>query len=190
MHHLVELADDRIRLPGCALPASPAPADTDPPGPTSTITPADIRDADLTATPPELRTLAGQTLFVSAADRYDLARFCQENRIPLCRRADIWADLLLPFLDTALPPRMEAGALKRLDAAGLPPAEVLRIRDLVAPLMRAYSGWAWDWAHLGLFDLLEAAADPRFAELVPAQFGGYDRLRDWAMRIAEQGMPR
>jgi hypothetical protein len=154
-----------------------------------------IRDADPAATPPEIRTVSGVTLFVSAVQRERLQRFCRDHQIPIRRRYDVWADLLEPFLDTDTTDR--AAALGRLAHAGLTAAEVTQIRDRVGPLMRAYNALHWEWIHLGLCDLLDAATSPsppphiRFADLGrlradPAESADF---RTWAMRIADLGHP-
>jgi hypothetical protein len=86
------------------------------------IAAAAIADADPAAAPPEIRTVSGETLFISAVQRADLERFCQEHLIPARRRPDIWGDLLEPFLGPQ--PRLEADALSRLRQAGLSTAEI------------------------------------------------------------------
>src|SRR5256885_6841466 len=53
-----------------------------------------IRDADPDAIPPQIRTVTGVTLFVSATHRRQLQQFCHEYQIPLRRRYDVWGDLL------------------------------------------------------------------------------------------------
>ena len=70
-----------------------------------------IRDADPAATPPEIRTLSGETLFVSAMQQDELERFCRATQIPVRKRPDISGDLLEPFLDTQFTPEREAVTL-------------------------------------------------------------------------------
>ncbi|WP_405676759.1 hypothetical protein OG239_39545 [Streptomyces sp. NBC_00868] len=147
---------------------------------------AAVRDADPAASPPELRTVPGDKVFVSSRDTARLERFCAENRIPVRRRPDIWGDLLEPFLDTRFDGRHQAETLDWLARNGVGRAEADRIRERVGPLMAAYNGVHWDWFHLGLADLLDAAA----SDLVPAELRirPQDRaaFRAWAMEIADR----
>ncbi|MFD8291502.1 hypothetical protein ACFXJO_11675 [Streptomyces lavendulae] len=169
-----EFADDHIRLPADAWL------------PRTTLTAADVRDADPEASPPELRTRSGETVFVPAGLRAELERFCARNGIPLRRRQDVWGDLLDPFLDTWFTPEEEAATLARLDRAGLAPAEVAAIRERVAPLMRAHNHMLWEWHALGLGDLLAAAAGslvPDHLRIPPQERAAF---RAWAMEIADR----
>lgn len=169
-----EFADDHIRLPADAWL------------PRTTLTAADVRDADPEATPPELRTRSGETVFLRAGRGAELERFRARNGIPLRRRPDVWCDLLEPFLDTWFTPEEEAATLDRLDRAGLGPAEVAGIRERVAPLMRAYNHMLWEWQGLGLGDLLAAAAGslvPDHHRIPPQERAAF---RAWAMEIADR----
>jgi len=109
-----------------------------------TLAAVGIRDADPAAAPPQIRTLSGKTLFVSAMQRADLERFCQASQIPLRKRPDIWGDLLEPFVDTELTPEHEAATRSRLSQAGLTDSEISQTRVKVGPLMLAYNAFHWD----------------------------------------------
>jgi hypothetical protein len=115
-----------------------------------------IRDADPAAAPPEIRTLSRETLFVSAVQQQELEQFCRASQIPVRKRPDIWGDLLEPFVDTEFRPEYEEATRTRLNQAGLTDSEISQIRTRVGPLMLAYNAFHWDWAHLGLADLLDA----------------------------------
>lgn len=147
-----------------------------------TLAASAIRDADPTATPPEIRTLSGETLFVSAVQREDLERFCRASQIPIRKRPDIWGDLLEPFVDTEFTPEHEVAIQNRLHQAGLTDSEISRIRAKVRPLMLAYNALHWDWFHLGLADLLDAATTTRLPER--AGLGEITSRYSWAMGIA------
>ncbi|MFE1411036.1 hypothetical protein ACFW6F_09540 [Streptomyces sp. NPDC058746] len=151
---------------------------------------AAVRDADPAASPPELGTVAGDTVFVSARDGAALERFCAENRIPVRRRPDTRGDLLEPFLDTRFDARHRAQTLDRLARNGVGHAEAVRIRERVGPLMSAYNGVHRDWCHLGLADLLDAAA----SALVPAELRippqDREAFRARAMEIADRPRPQ
>jgi hypothetical protein len=157
-----------------------------------------IRDFDPTAAPPEIRTVSGETLFVSAAQRQELERFCLARQIPIRKRPDIWGDLMEPFLDTEFTPKNEAAALTRLHQAGMTDAEITQIRARVRPLMLAYNAVHWDWVHLGLADLLDALTTTlplgypgagRNVEEIRADLGETASFYAWAMRIANGAGP-
>jgi hypothetical protein len=88
--------------------------------------------------------------------REELERFCRASQVPIRKRPDIWGDLLEPFADTEFTPQYEAVTLSRLHQAGLTGTEIDQIRARVGPLMLACNAFHWDWAHLGLADLLDA----------------------------------
>lgn len=154
---------------------------------------AAILDADPAGAPPEIRTVSGETLFVSAQQREELERFCRASQIPTRKRPDIWGDLLEPFLDTEFTPEYEAATLSRLHHAGLTETEVSRVRARVGPLMHAYNAIHWDWCHLGLADLLDAITTEALpghsrawlrVEQVRGELGDLASFYAWAMRIA------
>jgi hypothetical protein len=145
----VAIGDDSIRF--LAYPYEPASV-----FPTGLVVAADVRDADPTSAPPEVRRTTGETLFVPAPASPALRRFCERNRIPLRRRPDLWDALLEPFLDTEFTPQRQRATTALLARFGLSTQDVDRIRGRFAPAMRAYNSVAWDWCHLGLADLLDA----------------------------------
>jgi hypothetical protein len=158
-----------------------------------TLAAAAILDADPAQPPPEIRTVSGETLFISAQQREELERFCRASQIPTRKRPDIWGDLLEPFLDTEFTPEHEAATLSRLHHAGLTETEVSQVRARVGPLMRAYNAIHWDWCHLGLADLLDAITTETLpghsspwlrVEQVRSELGEIASFYAWAMRIA------
>jgi len=154
-----------------------------------------IRDADPAAAPPEIRTLSGETLFVSATQRQDLERFCRARKTAVRKRPDVWGDLLEPFVDTEFTPEREAATRSGLHRAGLTDTEISQIRATVGPLMLAYNAFHWDEYHLGLADLLDALTtdalpghgppEPGIEE-IRAELGEVTRFYAWAMRIANR----
>lgn len=79
----------------------------------------------------------------------------------------------------------------RLREAGLSQEEVVGIRQRLTPLMHAYNfdSMLWDWIHLGLCDLLDAATGPLVKLVNPslqATLGDPVALYAWAMEIAER----
>jgi hypothetical protein len=150
-----------------------------------TLAASAIQDADPATAPPEIRTVSGKTLFVSAVQRADLERFCLASQVPIRKRPDVWGDLLEPFVDTQFTSQDEATTLSRLQQAGLTGAEIDQIRAKVGPLMLAYNSFHWDWSHLGLADLLDAAATTQ----VPGTSAGLGEIASfyaWAMKIANR----
>ncbi|MFZ3474622.1 hypothetical protein ACODT3_02970 [Streptomyces sp. 4.24] len=61
------------------------------------------------------------------------------------------------------------------------------IREEVAPLVRAYNAVHWDWHHLGLADLLDAATSVRLPGVRALQPADRAAFFSWAMRIADLG---
>ncbi|WP_280212982.1 hypothetical protein [Nocardia cyriacigeorgica] len=145
-----------------------------------------IRDADPAAFPPEIRTRSGLTLFVSANQRDELDEFCARNAIPIGHRVDVWADLLEPYLDTEFSEADQRATIARLARAGIPAAEVASIRARVGPVVHAYNVKVWEWVHLGLCDLLEAATTRFVPRQIRAELGDLAEFRAWAMRNAER----
>ncbi|MFI0479446.1 hypothetical protein [Actinomadura sp. 9N215] len=152
------------------------------------VTPARIRDADWKAIRPELRTTLGETLFVPHRKQAELERFCRRNGIVRSTRPDTWADLLEPFLDTRLDPADERACLARLGEAGFAPDEVARIRRRLTPLMHAYNfeAMVWEWAYLGLFDVLSAANAPIVRPSLQNALGDPATFYNWTMETAER----
>ncbi|MFI6588310.1 hypothetical protein [Embleya sp. NPDC050493] len=162
---------------------------------------AAIRDADPDAAPPEIRTVSGLTVFVSAVQREMLAQFCAATGVPRRRRRDVWADLLEPFVDTEFGDRLQEATALRLGEVGLGPAEVAAIRAQVAPAMSAYNAFHADWCHLGLCDLIDATDADNYRRVatfsgidphatpadLPANFPNHTAFLTWAMHIADLG---
>lgn len=178
----VTFADDHVAFPENHLSRIGGSVD-------GTVGAASIRDADPAASPPEIRTESGETLFVSATQRQDLDQFCQASQVPIRKRPDVWGDLLEPFLDTQLTARQQAATLSRLHEAGLTDAEIDEIRAKVGPLMRAYNACHWDWHHLGLADLLDAATSDWLSGHRRVAPGETASFYSWAMGIANRTGP-
>ncbi|TDD82868.1 hypothetical protein E1293_15770 [Actinomadura darangshiensis] len=159
--------------------------------PIGMVTPARIRDADWKAIDPEIRTTRGETLFVPRRQKPELEEFCHRHGIARASRYDAWGDLLEPFLDTRLGPECERATLGRLHEAGFPPAEVAGIRRRLTPLMHAYNfdAMVWEWAYLGLRDLLNAANAPIVAPALQDALGDPATFYTWTMRIADGTAP-
>lgn len=148
-----------------------------------------IRDAYVEAGPLEVRTRAGETLFLSWDNRGSLVQFCERHGIALVRRLDVWGNLLEPFLDTEFSAAHQAATDARLRAVGMSQELIDAVRDRVGPLMRSYNfdSMLWEWADLGLFDLLKALNGTLVDPASPAALGDLDEVYRCAMEIADYG---
>jgi hypothetical protein len=156
--------------------------------PNGTLTVAQIRDVDTTATPPEIRTKLGETLFVPRDQQAALREFCQRNNIVDRYRPDVWADLLEPFLDTRFDEAHERATEQRILATGLSHVDIEDIRARLRPLMDAYNldSMLWEWVELNLYDLLSAASGRLVPAELPATLGDPVEFYAWAMEIADR----
>lgn len=175
----VVFADDRIEFTDYRFPGASV-------HPAGMITARQIRDVDWKTPPPELRTRDGETLFITAEQRTELRGFCHRNHVAHRRRYDVWGDLLEPYLDTWFDPPHEAATRARLIDAGFPDMEVAAIRAKVGPAMRSYNSLVWDWCHLGLCDLLDAATGGLVKPRIQASLGDPVALYHWAKTIAQR----
>lgn len=149
-----------------------------------------IRDVDVSATPPQIRTHQGETLFVSAMQRDELQKVVDTARLPTIKRYDVWADVLEPYLDTEFTAAAQRRTLDSLNAHGFPEPEVAQIRRRVERRMMAYNFGVplWEWVYLGLFDVL-SAFQPRspLREWIDPRVRRFRQFYRDAMRIAERG---
>jgi len=156
--------------------------------PAGIVTSERMRDADWKAVKPEIRTTFGETLFLPGAQRSELERFCVRNGVTRRSRFDVWGDLLEPFLDTWFAPEQERATLTRLHEAGFSAREVTEIRRRLTPLMHAYNfdAMVWEWAYLGLWNLLNAANAPIVHPAVRNELGDPAEFYAWTMMIADR----
>jgi hypothetical protein len=120
---------------------------------------AAIRDVD-PGWPAEIRTLRGETLFLSAADADTFRAAIAAAGLTIVERVPVWELLLEPFLDTEFTPEDEARTLAMLERVGFSQAEVASLRGSVENAMLAFNSVHWDWVHLGHSDVLEAMRWP------------------------------
>ncbi|WP_173123329.1 hypothetical protein [Kibdelosporangium persicum] len=156
--------------------------------PHGTLTAAQIRGVNWKLAPPEIRTVLGETLFVPAGQRQELEQFCRRNDIAFDRRLDAWGNLLEPFLDTKISDETADATDERLRKAGFDFGEIAEIRLRIAPLMKAYNidSMLWDWANLGLYDLLRAVSGHLVPAGLPATLGDPAEVYAWAQEIADR----
>ena len=115
-----------------------------------------IRDVDPDAKYAEIRTLDGETLFVSDEQRADFLKVIGDKSLAVVARPDIWGLILEPFLDTEFTAAQTEHTLKKLAEFGLSRHEVERTRGEVEAAMLSYNSPIGDWCHLCLFDVLQA----------------------------------
>lgn len=164
----VEFGDDALTFVDYVHPAASVCAEP-------VLSVSGIRDVDPAGFPPEIRTTAGETLFVSKLREGDLRQFAERHRIPQIARPDIWMRLLEPFLDTTIGHGRQADTDGWLRDRGLSEAEIARARARVGPMMTAYNELLWEWEDLNLSDLVLASASSPDAGLYW-----------WAMGIADR----
>ena len=132
----------------------------------------------------------GDILFVPATQREELRRAALRAGVPVVHRVDVWDLILAPFLDTEFDPEDHA-RFERVLAENDVPAE------LTADLRREYGKevfaanvYAWEWCHLGLFDLLHAhnaPITPRGLMRRLLRRGSFERTYWAAIEIALRG---
>jgi len=117
-----------------------------------------IREILLKQMPPEIRTHAGEILFVPQVYQSELQDFAIRNGIPFVDRVDTWGLLLEEFLDTEFSDDTKKRTLDLLHQNGVRYEETVSIRQSVRDVMIAYNftSMLWEWVHLGLYDLLQA----------------------------------
>lgn len=146
----------------------------------------EVLEVDPKASPPEVR-IAGETLFVSAELRDELARASETHGVPVVRRVDVWGMLLDPFLDTEFDDDVQERTLATLEENGIARAEAEAIRKRVSWAMLHHNAMMWEWVHLGLWDLLEAHRNVWIRLLRGLTPGRWRAFYAWAMEIAGRG---
>lgn len=148
----------------------------------------EVRDVSTTLRP-EIRTTAGETLFLAWDDKPRLVEFCRRHAIADVVRFDVWGNLFEPFLDTEFTDSQKAATDARLHGVGLSQASIDSIRARLTPLMHAYNfdSMLWDWTDLGLYDLLCALNGTLVPASLPSTLGDLGEVYRWAMEIADYG---
>ncbi|WP_086828465.1 hypothetical protein [Allokutzneria sp. NRRL B-24872] len=145
---------------------------------------SDIRDADPSATPPELRLQGGRTVFLAAEQSEELAERLWAAGVTLVHRPDVWGHLLEPFLDRdydEVKERIEG----ELRYWGFTEAEVDLFRERVRWRMLLFTRFGGEWTTYGQADLVLAW----FLLRVPPMFvsaGDYRRFRRLNDEIADR----
>jgi hypothetical protein len=155
--------------------------------PSGEVAPSAIRDHDPYGAPPEVRLHTGETLFIPGGRGAELKSFGQGHAAPLVRRTDVWDLLLEPFVDTEFDEAAQRRTEQGLLGVGVSLEEIAEIRNRFGPAMRAYNGVLWDWAHLGLYDLVHALGGALTAPELALDPDAYRDTYWWAMGIADRG---
>jgi hypothetical protein len=139
--------------------------------------------------PPELRTLSGEVLFVSATQKDQLLAAATQHAMPIVARVDVWALILEPFLDTEFDQHEQQRTLSLLEESGVSRELCETLRQEFGPAMYHYNfaTFLWEWVHLGLYDLFSALISVP-VNLLPWRQGRSFTTFYWeAMRIASGG---
>lgn len=118
------------------------------------VEPSVIGEVNPDGNPPTIR-LKREILFVPASQREELRHFARQNGIPVRRRYDVWEGLLQPFLDAEFDAAERQATIAELERHGVGRAEVDEVRGLVGRRMIFYTCLTWEWAHYGLYDVLQ-----------------------------------
>lgn len=115
-----------------------------------------IKEVVVTGSPPEIRTVEDEVLFVERSRMDELIQCARRANIPIVGRVDVWSLILDPFVDTQFTEEEKARSDRQLEECGIRRKECEGLRNRVAPAMTAYNfdSGLWDWSHLGLYDLL------------------------------------
>lgn len=116
----------------------------------------DISEILITRFPLEVRLKRGEVLFVSAVHKESLKLFAKSNKIPIVSRVDTWSFICEEFLDTVFSDEDKERVYRLLENEGLDKNIVSETRQFLYIPMMAYNSIMWDWAHLGLYDVLMA----------------------------------
>jgi hypothetical protein len=154
------------------------------------VAPGQVAELRLDRFPPEVVLHDRRIGFVSAAQRPALERFARDHAIPLRDRVDVWALLTEPFLDTAHDEAQKEATLVVLEGSGFTRAEVAAVREYLGFPMVALAVATWEWAHFGLWDVLQAHSlllgrRKDHAGYLPRS-GSAVELRRWAEAIANR----
>jgi len=111
----------------------------------------------LEAYPPLVR-INEEVVFISKEQAADLKTFLEDNSIPTFKPSRNWDWLLEPFVDTAHTKEEEQRIIDLLVKNGVTESEINNIRKEVEKQMLKYNfdTMLWDWAGLGLLDVLSA----------------------------------
>ncbi|KEQ25874.1 hypothetical protein [Paenibacillus tyrfis] len=120
------------------------------------VTSEDISEILITRCPPEVRLKSDEVLFVSAVHKGSLEMFAKSNKIPIVSRMDTWSFICEEFLDTEFSDKYKEKVDRLLENEGLDRNFVNETRQFLYTPMMAYNSIMWDWAHLGLYDVLMA----------------------------------
>ena len=117
-----------------------------------------ISEINLGAWPPQVRLTSGEILFVHPPDKGALLDFIDRHDLPTARRSSVWSALLDPFLDSCEDQETIDQQFAWLAQLGLNRDAVTRWRREVGVAMIAYNFGTrlWEWAILGLYDVLLA----------------------------------
>ncbi|MEM7367867.1 MAG: hypothetical protein AAF587_04655 [Bacteroidota bacterium] len=121
------------------------------------LAPHEIHSVCWEAYPPMIR-IADEVIFLHRNQKDSLQQFANAHALPTFKPTYNWNRLLEPFLDTVITEQMDLRLTTFLMKHGIFQSEIDQIRKEVGPAMYAYNfdSMLWEWADLGLPDVLSA----------------------------------
>jgi hypothetical protein len=107
---------------------------------------------------PTALIVANELIFLSVNCKTALEAFVQMHQLHVLESLGNWDWITEPFLDTEFSPEAQMATLRLLSERGIAKEETARLRAEIAPTLIKYNfdTMLWEWAHLGLFDVLLA----------------------------------
>jgi hypothetical protein len=176
---MVASLDVEFLADGVAFRAYPfAPASVHPSG---VVSYSAVREVLPEMWPPEIRTHAGEVLFVSATQKDQLLAAAARHALPIVRRIDMWALILEPFLDTEFSEQSQQRTFEILHENGVGRERCEALRQEFGPAMYHYNfaTFLWEWVHLGQYDLFSAISS------VPGNLLAWQKGRSFATFYSE-----
>ncbi|MCP3929743.1 MAG: hypothetical protein GY705_11650 [Bacteroidetes bacterium] len=125
---------------------------------------SEIDEIHLDNYPPTIK-MGAELIFISREKIEPLGAFAENNKIPTTNRNANWQWITEPFLDTEYSEDQKERTIKILNANGISRDEVKQLRDEISKQMLKYNfdTMLWEWAALGLDDVLPAMR-PKFGK--------------------------
>ncbi len=125
---------------------------------------SEIDEIHLDNYPPTIK-MGAELIFISREKIEPLGAFAENNKIPTNKLNANWQWITEPFLDTEYSEDQKERTIKILNANGISRDEVKQLRAEISKQMLKYNfdTMLWEWAALGLDDVLPAMR-PKFGK--------------------------
>jgi hypothetical protein len=147
--------------------------------PTGKVTAADLVEIVPQWLPAAARLRSGEYLLLPSFDEETLVAFGDRHGVPVVPRADVWGQILEPFLFGAGAQTAER-SLAKLESWGVARIRVDALRRLVGDAVAAHGDSCMEDVHLGIMDVLDAMGPVLTEE-------GFTELYDEVMDLAARG---